>query len=94
MKSKSSKSIRSKKSKLLKHSTKKTKKTNSSIKTLTNIQKLYDELNELNTQLETLIIDNTSTNKEQNKVMNKMEDIQIKIIKYNLLFTLAYIMKN
>ena len=81
MKSKSSKSTTSKKSKLLKHSSKETKKTKTSIKNLTSIQKLYDEFNELNTQLERLILDNNSTNKEQNRVMDKIEDIQIKINK-------------
>ena len=81
MKSKSSKSTKSGKSKLLKHSSKKTKKTNTSIKILTSIQKLYDEFNEFNTQLERLMLDNNSTQKEQNKVMNKIEDIQIKINK-------------
>lgn len=74
--------MKSTKLKLLNNSSsKKTKKNKKSIKDITNLQKLYDDFNNLNTELEKLILDNTSTSKEQNKIMNKMEDIQIKINK-------------
>ena len=78
---------KSPKTKLQKRSRKnKSKKISKNTKELANIQKLYDELNELNTKLETLILDSNSTDKEQNKIMNKMEELQFKINKKQSFF--------
>ena len=79
MKSKSKSNKSSKKLKLLKSTNKQTKKTSDKITKNSNIEILYEKLNELDIKLDKLILNSNYTENETHKIMDEMEDIQIKI---------------